>query len=73
MIRMTTSWVKTNERHRTFDNRSYPGVASIGTGVGGQYLQSGSGIKFWLEKIFSRSLGMAAVIMLVVFGVKAMT
>ena len=49
------------------------GVASIATGVGGQYLQSGSGIKFWLEKIFSRSLGMAAVIMLVVFGVKAMT
>jgi len=49
------------------------GVASIATAIGSQYMQSGSAAKFWVEKILSRSLGFAALLMLVIFGVKIMS
>ncbi len=49
------------------------GLASIAAGIGGQYLSSGSGGKFMIEKILSRSLGLAALVLLFIFGVKAMT
>ena len=49
------------------------GLASIATGMGSQYLPSGSSSKFMVEKILSRSLGLAALVLLFIFGVKAMT
>jgi len=48
-------------------------LISVVTAIGSQYMHAGSMRRFLVEKIVSRSFGFAALITLVIFGVKAMT